>query len=102
MIFIVNKHLNFITSVKYVTGSPKTSHVRTKTEIHFIAQYYSYTQEVSMHSISTAQCEQVCFSGGHFANPVMSRTREWPLYRAPIGWPSGWLCTVGGMGQLNS
>ena len=23
-----------------------------------------------MHSVSTAQCERVCFSGGHFANPV--------------------------------
>ena len=50
---------------KYVTGSAKASHVRTKTEIHFIAQDYSYTQEVFMHSISTAQCEWVCFSGGH-------------------------------------
>ena len=50
----------------------KTSHVHTKTEIHFIAQDHSYTQEVSMHSVSTAQCEQVCFSGGHFADPVMS------------------------------
>ena len=37
----------------YVTGSTKTSHVRTKIEIHFIAQDYSYTQEVSMHSVST-------------------------------------------------
>ena len=26
----------------YVTGSTKTSHVRTKTEIHFIAQDYTY------------------------------------------------------------
>ena len=35
----------------YVTGSAKTSHVRTKTEIHFIVQDHSYTQEVSMYSI---------------------------------------------------
>ena len=71
-----------------VIGSAKTS---TKTEIHFIAQDYnyirSYTQEVSMHSVSTTQCEWVCFSGGDFADPVMSRLREWCLYRAPIGWP---------------
>ena len=26
----------------YVTGSAKASHVRTKTEIHFIAQDYTY------------------------------------------------------------
>ena len=70
-----------------MTGSAKTSHVRTKTEIHFITQDYSYTQEVSMHSVSTAQCEWVCFSGGHFADPVMSRIKEWHLQRAPIAWP---------------
>ena len=49
----------------------KTNHVHTKTEITFIAQDYSYTQELSMHSVSTGQCERVCFSGGHFADPVM-------------------------------
>ena len=47
----------------------------------------SYTQEVSMHSVSTAQCERVCYSGGHFANHVMSQLREWRLWRAPIAWP---------------
>ena len=56
----------------------------TKTEIHFIVQDYSYTQEVSMHN---AQYEGVYFSGGHFADPVMSRLREWCLQRAPVGWP---------------
>ena len=46
----------------------------------FIAQEHSgYTQELSMHSVSTGQCEWVCFSGGHFADPVMSRLREWRL-----------------------
>ena len=40
-----------------------------------------------MHSVSSVQCKQVCFSGGHFANPVMSRLTEWRLYRAPIGPP---------------
>ena len=54
---------------------------------HFIAQDYRYTQEVYMHSVSTAQCGRVCFSGGHFADPVMSQLREWRLQRAPIGWP---------------
>ena len=39
--------------------SAKTSHVRSKTEIHFIAQDHSYTQELSMHSVSTDQYEQV-------------------------------------------
>ena len=62
-----------------MTVSAKTDHVHTKTEIPFIAQEHSYTQELSMHSISTVQCERVCFSGGHFANPVMSRLREWRL-----------------------
>ena len=33
----------FFTSI-YVTVSTKTDHVRTKTEITFIAQEYSYTQ----------------------------------------------------------
>ena len=70
-----------------MTGTAKTSHVCTKTEIHFIAQDHSYTQEVSMRSVSTAQCEQVCFSEGHFANPVMSQLREWHLWSAPIAWP---------------
>ena len=46
---------------------------------NFIAQDYSYTQEVSMHSVSTARCEWVCFSGGDFADPVMSQLREWHL-----------------------
>ena len=35
-----------------------------------IAQENSSTQELSMHSVSTVQCERVCFSGGHFANTV--------------------------------
>ena len=60
----------------YVTVFAKTDLVRTKTEIHFIAQFHSYTQELSIHSISTGQGEQVCFSGGHFADPVVSRFRE--------------------------
>ena len=53
--------------VLYVTGSAKTSHVCTKTEIHFIAQDYSYvvsyTQEVSMHSVSLLS-NVVCFLEG--------------------------------------
>ena len=44
-----------------------------------------YAQEVSVYSVSTAQCKRVCFSGGHFADPVMSQLRELPLWRAPIG-----------------
>ena len=63
----------------YVTVSAKTDHVRTKTEITFIARGHSYTQELSMHSVSTIQCERVCFSGGHFADPVVSRLIEWCL-----------------------
>ena len=53
-------------------GPPKTSfyvYIHTKT-YHFIAQDDSYTQELSTY----AQCQcitgQVCFFGGHFANPV--------------------------------
>ena len=33
----------------------------------------------SIHSVSTAQCERVCFSGEHFSDPVMSQLREWHL-----------------------
>ena len=47
---------------------------------HFTAQNYSYAQELSMYNVSTGQCELVCFSGGHFANPVMSGLREWHLW----------------------
>ena len=32
-----------------------------------------------LHSASTPQCERVCLSGGHFADPVMSWLREWHL-----------------------
>ena len=46
----------------YVTGLAKTSIVHTKTEIYFIALANNYTQEVSMHSVSTGQDELVCFS----------------------------------------
>ena len=42
---------------------------------------------VSMHSVSTAQCDQVCFSGGDFADHVMSWLGEWHLWGAPVGWP---------------
>ena len=62
-----------------MTVSAKTDHVCSKTETTFTAQEHSYTQELSMHSVSTVQGEQVCFSGGHFADPVMSRLREWHL-----------------------
>ena len=51
-------------SITYLTGPEITSHVCTKTEIHFIAQDYSYSQEVSMHSVSTVQCELVTFVEG--------------------------------------
>ena len=57
----------------YMTGSAKIDHVSTKTEITFIAQDYSYTQGLSMHRVSIGQCEEVYFSGGHFADSVKSR-----------------------------
>ena len=49
--------------------SAKINHVGTET----LAQAYSYTQVLSMHSISTAQCKLVCFFGGHCADPVKSQ-----------------------------
>ena len=50
----------------------------------------SYTQEVSMHSVSAVQCELVCFSGEHFANPVMPQLREWQ----GINWVAmSWNCS---------
>ena len=65
-------------SWKYVrlSGFAKTLHIRTKTEIHFIAQDYSYTQKLFMHSVSSVQCELIYFSG---ANPIVSQLREWQL-----------------------
>ena len=79
-IYVQNEGLFCIPrTIIYVTVPAKTDHVRTKTEITLIAQEHSYTQELSMHSVSTVQCERVCFSGGHFADPVMSRLREWRL-----------------------
>ena len=46
----------------YVTGLAKPRIVCTKTETHFIALANNYTQEVSMHSVSTGPDELVCFS----------------------------------------
>ena len=34
---------------------------------------------IQMHSVSTVQCKLVCFSGGHFVDPVVSQLREWRL-----------------------
>ena len=65
-----------------MTGSGKSLHLHTKSEFNFIAQDNSYTKDLSIHSVSTVQC---CFSGGLFADPVMSRLREWRLWRAPVG-----------------
>ena len=48
----------------FATVSTKTNHVCTKSEITFIVQEHSYTQELSMHGGSTVQCEWVCFFGG--------------------------------------
>ena len=64
--------------LQYVTGSAQSS--------PFAQKDYSYTQKLSVHSVSTLQCELVSFSGGHFANPMMSQLKEWCLWRAPIGW----------------
>ena len=72
----------------YVTGSAKISHVRTKTEIILLHKIIaSYIREISIHSVSTAQCDQVCFSGD-FADPVMShaRLREWHLAIEGTNW----------------
>ena len=40
----------------YVTGSGKSLHLRTKSEINFIAQDNSYTKDLSIHSVPTVQC----------------------------------------------
>ena len=37
---------------KYVTGSGKSLHLRTKSEFNFIAQDSSYTKDLSIHSVS--------------------------------------------------
>ena len=51
-------------------GFTKSSHILLHKIVPTLKKY------LRMCSISTAQCEQVCFSGGHFANPVMSRLRD--------------------------
>ena len=40
-------------SMEYVTVWAKTRHVRTQTEIHFIAPAYSYTKQLCMLTAST-------------------------------------------------
>ena len=66
--------------LQYVTASAQSSTFAQK----IIATLKNY---ISMHSVSTLQCELVSFSGGHFADPMMSQLKEWCLWRAPIGWP---------------
>ena len=46
----------------YVTSSSKPAMFGPELKIHFNAQHYSQpTEEVSMHSVSTSQCEWACF-----------------------------------------
>ena len=61
----------------YVTESVNTFAQKLKSILLYVAS--SYTQELSIYSVSTVQYELVCFSGGHFANPVMSQLKEWCL-----------------------
>ena len=55
-IFIALKEVQYCYSVinAFQSVLMYCSHVCTKIEFHFIAQDYSYTQEISMHSVSTA------------------------------------------------
>ena len=50
----------------------------------YIAQDHSYAQELSMHSVSTIQCELICFPGGHFADHVIITIKR----MAPMGVPN--------------
>jgi len=52
---------NLMYASVYVTGLAKTRIVCIKTETYFIALANNYTQEVSMHSVSTGPDELVCF-----------------------------------------
>ena len=61
-------------TLKINRDGAKICYVCIKIEIHFIAQDHSYTQELSIQCVSTDQCDQVCFSGGHFANLFISIT----------------------------
>ena len=72
---------------KNATRSIKIDHVSTKTAYILLRMAYSYTQGLSIHSISTGQYKQVCFSGGQFANPVKSQMRVlggWDLKLLPL------------------
>ena len=42
---------------RYVTGSGKNLHLRTKSEFNFIAQDSSYTKDLSIHNVSTVPCD---------------------------------------------
>ena len=53
-----------------VTRSAKIHHVGAKTDIHFIAQDYSYTIGLSIRRVSIGKCKEVWFFGGHFADPM--------------------------------
>ena len=85
----------------YVTGSTKTSRVHVASKLKsillckIIATLKKYPCTVSLVDnnkyiiiiIIMPNVSDFCFSGGYFADPVMSRLREWHLQRAPIGWP---------------
>ena len=65
----------------------KTSHVCSKTEIRFIAQDYSYTQEVSIHCVSLANLSGSAFLESNFrpCNVVAKRM-------APLKNTNWWTC----------
>ena len=70
-------HIYVKFSYIYVTESAKIDHVGAKTVFYFIAQACSWTQE--LHNVSIGQCKLVCFSGGHFADPVKPQMCKWYL-----------------------
>ena len=59
----------------------KTHIVCTKTETHFIVYANTYTQEVSMHSVTTGPDELVCFP---FYRSIKSQVSNWCQWRALI------------------
>ena len=77
-------------------------HPNWKSKLHFCTKLKSILLHKIMAtlnypcSVSTAQCD--CFSGGHFADPVMVTIIKNGVYIEP-GAPIGWSCmaTFGGI-----
>ena len=78
-----------------MTVLAKTRIVHTRTEFNFIAAVDRHTQYLSISSVSSVKCQQVCFYEGHFVNPPNSWLEQWHPWRVPFGqWGPGLACSA--------